>query len=416
MLNYKEKVRDNYLLLKKYALGNTLKSIYVHPLLILYVKVLKKEGAYSQKIIENIEKISLLDQDIALFCKAEILYLKGDFKNSLEILYILKNKYHLCEEIYYLIHKNYMSLKQTYKAQIVLYDLLQYSARKKTWLYLANSVETLEQYIRLKKEIKLSDIQLVGYCSEAALRAGQYKDAINLWADVIKKHQSYNLKDTKKIFSTKNAEYALTDLKKMLDQADIEFFLVSGTLLGCMRDHAILPHDKDLDVGIFEDRLTEKDLEKVIQYFGCFEILPTRIKDQFKLKHLNGTYIDIFIHKKINQLYWHYTAKIKWFNTPFKLKKITFLNDDFLIPENYQAYLCENYGDDWQTPIVNFDSNFDTPNAVILNELEMQVFYVKMLAYLYLKKNTNSPSFERLIKKLNNEVLKCLKKKSILVS
>src|SRR5690606_37477131 len=55
------------------------------------------------------------------------------------------------------------------------------------------------------------------------------------------------------------ARQALLDLRSDLSRADVKFFLVSGTLLGCVREGNILGHDKDIDVGVMED----VDFEKV---------------------------------------------------------------------------------------------------------------------------------------------------------
>ena len=79
-----------------------------------------------------------------------------------------------------------------------------------------------------------------------------------------------------------------------------------------------------------------------------------------------------------------------------------------MIPEDFDTYLIENYGVNWRIPQVDFDSNFDTPNAIIINKDEMQVFYVRMLAYKYLSGDLNTPSFKRLVENLNKEVKLCL--------
>ena len=77
---------------------------------------------------------------------------------------------------------------------------------------------------------------------------------------------------------------------------------MSGTLLGAVRDHRILPHDKDLDIGIYSSDIENIDLKRLFVN-QVFEILPTRINKQIKLKHNNGTYIDIFIHDMVANIF-----------------------------------------------------------------------------------------------------------------
>ena len=413
-----QKMRDEYLSFNKYM---CLKNFKVYPFIVMYKKYLMSEGAYTYKIQDLIEKIKIVDKNLGEFCQAEILFLQGNFSQSLEILNRLKPNQVKNTEIYYLIHKNYIFLNEKNKADSILYELLMFSNRKKTWLYLANNVSSQQQFIRFKKlffkKINIQvekNIQIFNYYSEAALRSCNYKEALNIWIIFIKNIKNNIKPQQKKYFSDKNAEQALLNLKEMLDNSNIPFFLVSGTLLGCIRENKILPHDKDLDIGVFSEKINKERLIKTILYSGFFEILPTRISEQVKLKHHNGTYIDIFIHNKKDEYIWHYAAKIKWFNTPFNLKKIKFLNTEFLVPENTDQYLIENYGQDWTVPKVDFDSNFDTPNAVISNQQEMQIFYVRMLAYKYLHNDINSLSFNRLVENLSNEVIECLKQELIL--
>lgn len=424
MQPFQQKMRDEYLSFQKYNLKDNIIHFGIYPLIYAYKVNLNRYGAYDLSLEGIIKKINILDKDTALFCKAEILFLKGKFSQSIEILNELKNKYNKKTEIYYLLHKNYIMINEILKAQNTLYELLQYSIRKKTWLYLANSIENMQQfkifekiflqYINVETE---RNIQIFNYYSEAALRAEQYNKALNIWIKFIKniKKVQYGSKQIKKIFDNQKAEKALLDLKTIMDGNQVPFFLVSGTLLGCIREGRILPHDKDLDIGVFDKDWDQKYLKKILTRSGFFEILPTRIFEQIKVKHNNGTYIDIFLHSKEQDYTWHYASKIKWFNSNFNLKEYSFLNKKFLIPDNTKKYLIENYGEDWETPKVNFDSNFDTPNSKIVNMEEMQIFYVRMLAYKYLNNDIESVSFKRLVKNLSHEVIICLKKELILV-
>ncbi|MCV4809740.1 hypothetical protein OFB93_32225, partial [Escherichia coli] len=70
--------------------------------------------------------------------------------------------------------------------------------------------------------------------------------------------------------------------------------------------------------------------------------------------------------------YWHAGSKLRWNNTPFNLISYGFLGNVFLIPENYDLYLTENYGN-WMQEKMKFDSAFDTPNHEIVNMYELKI-------------------------------------------
>ena len=40
----------------------------------------------------------------------------------------------------------------------------------------------------------------------------------------------------------------LCDMKKILDENNQEFFLICGTLLGCIRNNDFIPYDIDIDI------------------------------------------------------------------------------------------------------------------------------------------------------------------------
>lgn len=169
------------------------------------------------------------------------------------------------------------------------------------------------------------------------------------------------------------------DLKVFLDQKQITFFLISGTLLGCIREDKLLEHDKDIDIGVWENH-TVHELANIIYDSTYFHVLPIYSPDILVIRHVNGVTIDIFIHYREIGDYWHAGGKSKWHNSPFELTNYPFLNDYYLIPSNYDLYLTENYGD-WRTPKVKFDSVLDTPNMEIASQSEFVIYLYKKVIF-----------------------------------
>lgn len=323
------------------------------------------------------------------FIKAHYCYFHAKYKEAIKFLNKSIDLFPNHAESHYLKAKCLMRQDEQEEASALLYDFLSISKRKKTWLYLSQAVTNKAQFLEFDKQFQKHfqgndsvSMDLISYYSEAALNAKAYKHAENMWKKHIKqggensppKKAQYRRPHS---FSPKNAEQALLHIKAILDEHNIKFFLISGTLLGCIRENRILPHDKDLDIGIWENETSIQNLKEVVTSAGVFEIMPNRVKTLLKIKHLNGTFIDLFIHYKEENQVWHATSKTKWINSNFDLIEHDFLGDFFLIPKEYETYLAENYGSKWQIPKKSFDSTFDTPNAKTLSINEQTVYEYK---------------------------------------
>ncbi|ULJ65313.1 capZB protein [Wielerella bovis] len=298
-------------------------------------------------------------------------------------------------------------------ARTRLYQLLQYSERRKIWQTLSNFVQnktdfdefhsTFQKKFPFYMETRILN-DLASHLSNAALRANETEFALRFWKRqyelyLIQKSASSNQLslNLKKKYNDEDAAIALTAIKKCLDKSEIPFFLISGTLLGCIRENKLLGHDKDIDIGVW-DTHTVTQLKEIIQNSGCFYILPIYSRDILVVRHVNGISIDIFIHYKTENDYWHAGRKCVWHNTPFTLINRSFLGEEYLIPENYQLYLEENYGQDWLIPKIDFDSALDTPNMEVLSEIEFRIYLYKRILQL----SSNFKLKQRLIQKLNS--------------
>lgn len=179
-----------------------------------------------------------------------------------------------------------------------------------------------------------------------------------------------------------DARTTLADLKAVMEAAGVEFFLISGTLLGAVRERDILGHDKDIDVGVMDEAgLDKAGLETALRQSGRFSVKPYQVPTLLRVQHASGVMIDIFWHRDEDGLIVHEGMKSKWWNAPFRLVDVPFLGDTYRGPDNFSRYLGENYGD-WETPDAEFETFVDTPNMVVTSEGEIVwYFYCKLFDY-----------------------------------
>ena len=157
------------------------------------------------------------------------------------------------------------------------------------------------------------------------------------------------------ILNPVDCEYMLLKTKYLLDKHNIRFFLIFGTLLGAYRDHAFIPYDKDVDIGLFEEdkirvqRLVDKGDFK---YFGL-HYTGNNFK-RFSTFLYKNEYLDLFYFRSGLAVSRFEISKIKsrFILAKYgKLQNIHFLGTSFLTVGNIEAYLKDAYGDDWKTPI-----------------------------------------------------------------
>ncbi len=160
----------------------------------------------------------------------------------------------------------------------------------------------------------------------------------------------------KKAMNFNNARENLSDLKKAMDKAGIPFWLTAGALLGAIRENDFIGNDNDLDVGIFIDDFHEKSFVENLKAAG-FKIMRRLGKYEKNLQYIakrDGIAIDFyFFYKKKKHMY--YTAHFRRGPATFKytyqkMREYSFFDTKYLIPENPELYLKENYGKQWRIP------------------------------------------------------------------
>ena len=151
------------------------------------------------------------------------------------------------------------------------------------------------------------------------------------------------------------AEELLREAKQILDRLGVTFFLRQGTCLGAFRDHAFIPWDDDLDLGIVIGLhgFTEQSIEPVLAAFrdSGYYVKAERA-DSIVLSTLlkRNMRIDLLFHWVIGEQICHWPGiwfPVRLFN---QLKEIEFIGETFLVPNPPEEYLRIKYGPDWLTP------------------------------------------------------------------
>lgn len=170
-------------------------------------------------------------------------------------------------------------------------------------------------------------------------------------------------------FDPEAAADTLRIVNKALRKKGLQPFLMSGTLLGYLRDGKILPHDKDVDIGIigWEHQFT---VAQALVELGHFHINFDELKGEriflFAPKdYRNMVAIDVFFYHDKGDHFLHgidfqygYTENFQF--SKFKLEEVDFLGDKFWIPDNPALKLQENYGD-WETPLPGYVVSVESP-------------------------------------------------------
>ena len=188
---------------------------------------------------------------------------------------------------------------------------------------------------------------------------------------------------------------ALYDWSRMFPKNKYKWFVISGTFLGLIREGGFLKHDYDIDIGIdsedYNHNVIINKISKSKKFFirkidflreGFFKKDKYLTKEKrivlVKLIHKSGLNIDLFVHYRENNIYWHGSSFHRWDNHIFNLKNYNLHGIDVLGPENYDLYLTENYGN-WRTPVKDFHFNTGTPNLSInTNPSSIAMFLKRM--------------------------------------
>jgi len=145
----------------------------------------------------------------------------------------------------------------------------------------------------------------------------------------------------------------LLDMKKILEEHHVNFFLLYGTVLGALREKDFISHDTDTDIGIFEKEKANL-IESIPSLLDAgFTLIRTKFPDDLVTFMREDEYIDIGIFtKEKHALKEYYTYQGNLIDLHFldTLEEIEFLGEKFYVPSSTELFLEKNYGKDWRIP------------------------------------------------------------------
>lgn len=170
-----------------------------------------------------------------------------------------------------------------------------------------------------------------------------------------------------------SATVALCEAKAVLDAAGIGFFLMAGTLLALIRDNDLLPHDKDIDLGLSDD--IDRDLVCATFEQDPRFLVPTRPASReplwaFGVVHrASGVTIDLFFARHEPQGvrfgFGMAPSTIHCLVRPFELGRLHWCERDWPIPQPPERYLEDVYGSQWRIPDPYFDTALSNPSRCL---------------------------------------------------
>jgi hypothetical protein len=224
---------------------------------------------------------------------------------------------------------------------------------------------------------------------------------------VISKKKKFHNK--KKGISSKKAQKVLIDINHLFKINNIEWFPISGTFLGFVREKSFLGHDLDIDIGLFSNDCCFEKLKNILKINNTFKISKIEYQKCFfdnknylnrptfvRILHKNGINIDLYFHFIIKNYIYHGTSSILWKNTLFDLRKYTIYGMKIKGPANSNLYLTETYGD-WKKEKLNYDFHRDMLSLDgALNYLGLE-YLLRRKLYCGRESNGNLSALEELL-------------------
>jgi hypothetical protein len=282
--------------------------------------------------------------------------------------------------------------KPQYK-QVAFYRRAEAHCQKGDYL---GSIQAMDEFLAI-------DCQLIGdkkdHAEDEEIKVDTSED------NTLQRHTDDN-------FDADLAGKAIAELQSILKPLGKEIFLVSGTLLGFARNKSVLPHDKDIDVGLFgwEDQF---EIVDAIHKSGKFKIFMEYLRGerthQLPVGHYaTGMTIDMFFYRQEGSKVvtgvnapWNYLQRFEF--TPFMLREVEFLGAKVSVPFDIDRNLTENFGN-WSIPDPDYISHVESPSTMDQGGLvHLLVCRLNLAETLSKKKFTRVPRILNVLAKYRNE-------------
>ena len=193
------------------------------------------------------------------------------------------------------------------------------------------------------------------------------KKPVSLIKKIIKGHSKQGL-DEKRMYLQKNGYSVLEETLNLLNMIPgVKGFADFGTMLGLVREHELLKHDLDMDIGVFGEKGIHNLVSMVLERNGYqlwreYIYEENVVEHSFKYKNIK---IDINYYQKNNKgvntwLFYRDPEKkyknnlrdvvVMNYSNINTLKKIGVKDKEIFIPENAEVILEEKYGPSWRIP------------------------------------------------------------------
>jgi hypothetical protein len=188
-------------------------------------------------------------------------------------------------------------------------------------------------------------------------------------------------------FDVLAAEDTLVAVNRLLRSKGLQPFLMSGTLLGYARHGGLLPHDKDVDLGLigWEHQFTVAEALLEAGYFRL-DLAQLSGHNRFLMSAhdmRNGMAVDFFLfHDKGDHLLhgidfdMGFTQNFRF--SKFGLQEVEFLDERFYAPDDIDRNLSENYGD-WRTPVPSYVVTVESPALCDTPQSRTLLVYLEIL-------------------------------------
>ena len=170
---------------------------------------------------------------------------------------------------------------------------------------------------------------------------------------------------------------SLEEFSYVVKELGYQTFLVSGTLLGIVRDNKLIAHDDDIDVSIY---LGNGSFEQIAERFNLLKdqlnelnLIDNSFKGTFfRIKLCQGVIIDAFPSWSKDNSVYVYPHTFGCFNLSDLLPFSDHSRGDALytLPNNPKKLLTSNYGHNWKSPDPTWEFDWDNAKEVFYEFLD----------------------------------------------